>query len=995
VYADDPCETCNAEGGVTLQDADGDGICDESDNCVDTTACNYNDENNVACESLECGCLPLDNHDWIVMSQFSDGAAQEEDGTGGNIQPAWLALDGDPNTFSHSVCGSPNNPFWQVDFGVELEIEKVALTLRMDCCWDRINGARIELDDQIIVAALSESQFANYHLEIELPATVTGTTLRIIKPGNSYACNVIHLAEVAVFGGLPGCDCSGSDLDALGICNGSCMTDSDADGICDDQDNCIDMTACNYGDAGNAPCSFPPIWYSDSDGDGTGATYDFVYACDQPEGYVSDAGDICPDDTNKLAPGLCGCGQVDTDLDQDGLCDDQDGCTDINACNYDQPLATECLTLNDCGICGPPTITTCGLQGACNYDPSGDCFDEDLCDFESCAGCMNPTACNFDDTATISSPVDCSFPAFAWVDCAGNCLNDADQNGICDEIEVTGCTQEAAINFNPAATVDDGSCFTEIVGCIIPSALNYDVNATVQGAPLGDYCVFPPSIGSLPGPGVAYLPGPGCTDSNACNYDFEATSDDGSCEFGSCQGCDEPSACNYDSTALYNDGSCEWTSCVGCTNPLACDYDASATISDTCDFVSCQGCTLSAATNYDPSATQDDGSCIIEGCTNVNACNFDATATSNDGSCSFAAAFYNCDGDCNNDSDEDGVCDELEIQGCTNASACNYEVSATEDDGSCVLPQTWYEDADGDGFGDNASTTSACTQPAGYVSNATDNCPANTNKQEPGDCGCDNADDDNDADGVADCNDICMDTSACNYDANPTEACTYATLWYADADGDGFGDASVSSTACEAPSGYVANATDNCPSDVNKQNPGDCGCGVADDDNDGDGVSDCMDSCTDTSACNFDADPTEACDYGTPGYDCDGNCLDLNDNSVCDITEGATTGCLDETACNYDVSATLPDPASCTFLYFNGIDVEATSQAGAADGMLVPDFTGGTGTVDLWEVDEEVAYPSAVWGAMVEGRYMFRMKDADGCLSVETLEVLLPHRQCD
>jgi hypothetical protein len=51
--------------------------------------------------------------------------------------------------------------------------------------------------------------------------------------------------------------------------------------------------------------------------------------------------------------------------------------------------------------------------------------------------------------------------------------------------------------------------------------------------------------------------------------------------------------------------------------------------------------------------------------------------------------------------------------------------------------------------------------------------------------------------------------------------------------------------------------------------------------------------------------------------------------------------------------------------------------------------------VDLWEVDDEVAYPSSLWGTMPQGRYVFRMKDADGCLSVETIRTLVPHVKCD
>ena len=49
--------------------------------------------------------------------------------------------------------------------------------------------------------------------------------------------------------------------------------------------------------------------------------------------------------------------------------------------------------------------------------------------------------------------------------------------------------------------------------------------------------------------------GLGCTDATACNYDPDATLDDGSCNFD-CNGCTDPAACNYDPTATQDDGSC-------------------------------------------------------------------------------------------------------------------------------------------------------------------------------------------------------------------------------------------------------------------------------------------------------------------------------------------------------------------------------------------------------------------------------------------------------
>ena len=42
------------------------------------------------------------------------------------------------------------------------------------------------------------------------------------------------------------------------------------------------------------------------------------------------------------------------------------------------------------------------------------------------------------------------------------------------------------------------------------------------------------------------------------------------------------------------------------------------------------------------------------------ACNFDDTATDNDGSCIFSEDYYDCLGNCNNDLNQNGICDEIE-----------------------------------------------------------------------------------------------------------------------------------------------------------------------------------------------------------------------------------------------------------------------------------------------------------------------------------------------
>ena len=70
----------------------------------------------------------------------------------------------------------------------------------------------------------------------------------------------------------------------------------------------------------------------------------------------------------------------------------------------------------------------------------------------------------------------------------------------------------------------------------------------------------------------------------------------------------------------------------------------------------------------------------IYGCVDQNACNYNSDANTNDGSCEFPDLYFDCDGECLNDSDGDGVCDELEIVGCQEPLADNYNSSATDSD---------------------------------------------------------------------------------------------------------------------------------------------------------------------------------------------------------------------------------------------------------------------------------------------------------------------------
>jgi hypothetical protein len=86
------------------------------------------------------------------------------------------------------------------------------------------------------------------------------------------------------------------------------------------------------------------------------------------------------------------------------------------------------------------------------------------------------------------------------------------------------------------------------------------------------------------------------------------------------------------------------------------------------------------------------GEGLIPGCTDPGACNYEPQAALENGSCTYPQAGYDCQGNCLNDIDLDGVCDVLEVPGCMDPEAENYQLCATLDNGSCIyeIPGCMY-----------------------------------------------------------------------------------------------------------------------------------------------------------------------------------------------------------------------------------------------------------------------------------------------------------------
>ena len=131
---------------------------------------------------------------------------------------------------------------------------------------------------------------------------------------------------------------------------------------------------------------------------------------------------------------------------------------------------------------------------------------------------------------------------------------------------------------------------------------------------------------------------------------------------------------------------------------------------------------------------------------------------------------------------------------------CNEQdddCDGTVDEG---VTATFYADTDGDGWGDAGVPTEACEVPAGYAA-APGDCDDTVATTFPGaDERCNGADDDCDA--------LVDEPDAID-----------AAAFYADADADGYGDPAVSTVACTAPAGHVADATD-CDDATPAVNPG-------------------------------------------------------------------------------------------------------------------------------------------------------------------------------
>jgi uncharacterized repeat protein (TIGR01451 family) len=197
----------------------------------------------------------------------------------------------------------------------------------------------------------------------------------------------------------------------------------------------------------------------------------------------------------------------------------------------------------------------------------------------------------------------------------------------------------------------------------------------------------------------------GCMDPSACNYDVNAESDNGSCEYCSCNplcGCTDPAACNYDANATTDDGSCySWINVSYYGQGVFCSGDMVTLVPD----VSPQNGPLTYAwsTNHPDVILTDPASPVLEAWLNVAVPDFstEIVVSLNVSDVNGCVGFFTfpiwadtciigCMDPvaCNYDplvNMDNGLCD-YSCNGCTDENAWNYNPDATVNDGSCIYP---------------------------------------------------------------------------------------------------------------------------------------------------------------------------------------------------------------------------------------------------------------------------------------------------------------------
>ena len=268
--------------------------------------------------------------------------------------------------------------------------------------------------------------------------------------------------------------------------------------------------------------------------------------------------------------------------------------------------------------------------------------------------------------------------------------------------------------------------YVEVPGCRNPLAINYDINATVDDGS----CEFPTPKG--------------CKNPDACNYNPHAqVNDRASCEYSDqCGVCDS----NPDNDCVQ-DCSGEWggDAIEDCTG--GCNGDAIEDCAGVCDGNAIEDCAgVCSGDAIEDCSGKCDGNTVIDEC---GVCDgpgkiYDCGCTDiKSGYCDCSENILDCADVCGGSSmlDNCGTCDMDSSNDCI--QNCNGgwgdDSYTLDEEGNCCkteYQQTWYIDSDSDGLGEISQMKNVCfgtLDPDGFVLNSLDcydefGVPAGTDK---------------------------------------------------------------------------------------------------------------------------------------------------------------------------------------------------------------------------------------------------------------------------
>ena len=578
------------------------------------------------------------------------------------------------------------------------------------------------------------------------------------------------------------CDSVDSDCDG-DLVDGFPDTDGDLKPNCidldDDNDGVADASDCQPLDKTVYPGAAEICDLIDQDCDG-----DIVESfTDYDKDKTPDCADL--DDDNDTDPDVTDCNDYDPTISTKAteICDlidqDCDGNIVESFADYDKDSTPDCVDLDDDND-GDPDVTDCNDNDKTVYTGA-----TEICDAidQDCDGNIRESFPDFDNDNT----ADC-------IDLDDDNDGDPDASD-CNDYDGTVYTGAA----ESSCDLIDSNCDGSILD---GTSANFDNDAMPD-------CIDPDDDND------------GSLDVVDCN-DFDATVYPGATE--TCDGID--SNCNGDLVDGFtdtdadmqpncidpdddNDGSLDGADCA------SLDKTIHPGAIEACDSIdsNCNSSLIDGFPNFDSDTVPDcvdpdddnDGSLDAQDCDDANATVYPGApelCDRIDSNCNLSLVDTFLDSDADKtpdcvDLDDDGdgdpdTADCAPLNKAVNHAApevCNGvddDCSGTIDDAYAKDARTWYVDADKDSYGDPSHSVIACKSPSGHVGTAGD-CDDTAASIHPGaieSC----APGDQDCDGGAD-------------DRDPQGPPADAPEWYADLDGDSYGDPHDVTLACVQPDG--------------------------------------------------------------------------------------------------------------------------------------------------------------------------------------------------